>query len=141
MIGEVSLGVLDGFRDRSVTVGVILASSTTTAQSQGINAVTSLSKSLFNNASSSLSANSPLISSPKPNNMKITCAFALLPLLASVAAAPAPARADSLVAREPLLDVHLGVGLGGHGSGCSLTQKLACKFKKCSKYQQCLNHI
>jgi hypothetical protein len=66
--------------------------------------------------------------------MKFTLAFAALPLLASVTAVPAPARPDNLAARNQLLDLNLGVGLGIHGSGCSLAQKLVCKLKKCSKY-------
>ena len=67
--------------------------------------------------------------------MKFTIAFAILPLLTSVAAAPTyghPATPDT---KGSLIDLDLGLGLGvGLGSSCSLAQKLVCKIKHCSKH-------
>jgi hypothetical protein len=67
--------------------------------------------------------------------MKITIAFAILPLLASAAAAPTYGHPATPAAKDSLLDIDLGVGLGVGlgGSSCSLAQKLICKIKKCSK--------
>jgi hypothetical protein len=69
--------------------------------------------------------------------MKFTIAFAILPLLASVTAAPTYGHPAAPAAKDSLLDLDLGVGLGldvGGGSSCSLAQKLVCKIKHCSKY-------
>lgn len=66
--------------------------------------------------------------------MKITIAFAILPFLTSVTAAPTYGHPATPAAKDALLDLDLGIGLGvGLGSSCSLAQKLVCKIKHCSK--------
>ena len=72
----------------------------------------------------------------QPITMKITIAFAILPLLASVTAAPTYGHPATPAAKDSLLDLDLGIGLGVGlgGSSCSLAQKLVCKIKHCSQY-------